>query len=71
MKKTELPRNPRRLKMVDYLLFLGAVTLAMVILVLTGGLDIARVRDLWQFAFAIGLVMVCYCIGYMWENRKH
>lgn len=71
MKYDKLPRNLRQLKRVDYLLFIGAVTLAIVILVLTDGLGIAHVRDLWQFAFAIGLAMFFYCVVYIWENRRH
>ena len=69
--KPQLPRNPRRLKVVDFLLWLGSVALAFVILVIAGGIDLERVRDIWQFIFAMGLVMVCYCIIHLWGKRKH
>lgn len=70
MRHDELPRNPRQLTPIDVLIFLGAVTLAVLFLAVWFGFDPWVIYSFGQFASAMGVVMVDYCAMLLWERRR-
>lgn len=70
MRHDELPRNPRQLTPIDVLIFLGAVTLAVLFLAVWFDFDPWVVYSLSQFTMAMGAAMVGYCGMLLWERRR-
>lgn len=59
------------LSAVDFLIFLSAVLIAVIVLMVAGYIDADYTADIRQFAFSVGVVAVCYCVGcllYDWRR---